>query len=325
MPERIRINSKVLVTILREVSTDLSALEGGPVVFLRPYKLLVHFDNDIRQALAEMEEKRSKDTSKPTTNDSTKESAHLDATETSLQPPGQNVEKGDGSVPGASNPPVVGDNGDDELEVLRTLIEFMDEYITPVFTKYRTEATEATNIHFRDLWHLYRPGDEVVSWQDLDKKDSVGRHAEATAGDSNLLPSLPGKASPVIWKVLQVSRGRPVLGAEHGVDKLRAPKNIANAFQVIGYQIAYDGNTFGPFIHTFEIAHYDGTKKNSIRVWQSSCPGMNPSRTRSSPEVKTFCNTPNRRISFIWAQLCVIIQEETRVPWSRTLCLWKAM
>lgn len=54
MPERISINSDLLINILKEIT---SAELQGPMVFLRPFKLLLHWEEEIRQRLKTLEKR----------------------------------------------------------------------------------------------------------------------------------------------------------------------------------------------------------------------------------------------------------------------------
>ena len=54
MPERISINSDLLIKILKEIT---SAELQGPLIILRPFKLLLHWEPEIRQRLATLEKR----------------------------------------------------------------------------------------------------------------------------------------------------------------------------------------------------------------------------------------------------------------------------
>lgn len=125
LPERIRINSNHVVHLLRRLrGSDTS--EDAPIIMFRPYKTLVFFDQDIRNAATELEKKTR-------------------------------------GTPAASSPVTsVFASGDEfELAHLRFLIQFMD---THLYTRMAfLQNLECHTIFFSDLWLLYKPGDFVLS------------------------------------------------------------------------------------------------------------------------------------------------------------------
>ncbi|KAJ4354145.1 uncharacterized protein N0V89_005878 [Didymosphaeria variabile] len=247
MPERIRINCEELLASLGAITE--SSVGTEPVVMLRPYKLLVHHNSAIKQRLQELAAQHSK------------------STEAALQTEGS-IDNGQ-SIPATVDAGITGDEKssehnaheikNDQLEFsadsarsqiefrsLQCLVQFMDTEIMPVYQRYRFGTPN--KIHFRDLWFLYRPGDLVVSWRDLDAEDSAIKS--------------PGKGPPAIWRVLSVSKGRPVLGFPHGFEergnRLRPPSPRINKFTILCHIIAYDGTSFGPLDHTFEFSSFEG-------------------------------------------------------------------
>ena len=50
-------------------------------------------------------------------------------------------------------------NSPEALRDLHCLIRFMDEELTLVLRKLKDPSN--SRIHFRDLWHLFKPGDDI--------------------------------------------------------------------------------------------------------------------------------------------------------------------
>jgi hypothetical protein len=250
MPERIRINSEPLLMILREVTESVWSIE--PTVFLRPYKLLVRHESAIRGFLHDLEAKwsanpREAGRQQGQTGTATVQNGTIDGSSQKSPP---NIE---------SATAVEVTESYEALQSLRCLVSFMDTDVLPVHRNIRSGASE--RITFRDLWHVYRPGDVVVSWRDLDNKRSATEGIAVAEADSS--DQISGKTAPTIWKVLQVSKGRPVLGAPHSADKderPRPPSQKINKFTILCYMIGYNGTTFGPVDHAFEISSFDGKR-----------------------------------------------------------------
>ncbi|KAL1608510.1 hypothetical protein SLS60_003452 [Paraconiothyrium brasiliense] len=252
MPERIRINCQELLASLGVITE--SSIGTEPVVMLRPYKLLVRHNAAIKQRLHELTAQHSK---------ITEAELQQDGSTDNSRPIPSTIDAGSaGDVEGSEHNANVTKHDQPEVsaerERLRTefrslqcLVQFIDTEVMPVHQRYRSDTPK--KIHFRDLWFLYRPGDLVVSWRDLDAEDSA------------TLVKSPGKGPPAIWRVLSVSKGRPVLGFPHGFEedqgnRLRPPSPKINKFTILCHMIVYDGTSFGPLDHTFEISSFDGQK-----------------------------------------------------------------
>ncbi|KAI9736752.1 MAG: hypothetical protein M1834_000956 [Cirrosporium novae-zelandiae] len=166
IPRRLRIRSPVLIRFLMDITgldmfiTDpdgddetyersLSQFWKHKIVILRPFKLFVIYENEIREHFRELEEKyQFEDTQE--IND---------------------VKNEDGSV--------TSDSGSDDtnfevqpydtdttsfkaFQHLRLLIQFMDEDLKPLFDLRRGLANGTTKkIAFDDLWHLFDYGQDV--------------------------------------------------------------------------------------------------------------------------------------------------------------------
>ncbi|KAH7091245.1 AAA family ATPase [Paraphoma chrysanthemicola] len=256
MPERIRINCERLLTILREISD--ANLHDDSVVLLRPYKLLIHHERAIRQWLQDLEAKWA--------SRGVPENGNLAGNHQQQDTGASFTNAGGDASPGRDDTQVAAGKAATATEVtetyealqsLRCLVQFMDTDVTPVHQRYANSIQG--KIHFRDLWHLYRPGDIVVSYKDLDNSNK-------TVDGNSIQESSSAKRQPDIWRVLQVSKGRPVLGAPYssdridGIDRPQAPAQRINKFSILCYMIAYNGKSFGPIDHTFEIAPFEGQK-----------------------------------------------------------------
>jgi hypothetical protein len=270
VPERIRVNSRHVLSILSDIMSE--DLELKPTVFLRPYKPFVLYEAEIRQWLKDLEAKwGAEDVSthdKHSEDDAASKPAKVE--QGSLDP----KEDGGTSKPGDTSKnvslaakPEEEENLSDSLEALqhlRCLVEFLNEYVTPVVERCRSPTT--TKIHFRDLWYLFHPGNEVVYSQDLDSADQ-GNVKLFSDSETTVYQGNAGKGPQTMWKVLQVNQGRPVLGTpavvrggDRASEKLRPPDQKITPLKVLCYMIGFDGSKFGPIQHIFDIAPFEGEK-----------------------------------------------------------------
>jgi hypothetical protein len=268
MPERIRINSEHLLFILSDIVSEIWRLT--PTVLLRPYKLLVLHDADIRQWLRELESKwavhiEPDPLEEGVVPEPKKASSVQNDAETVMDgeiplPPSREILTGEDK---AEDPPERLSDSPKALLDLRCLVGFMDTYISPVVERYRSST--AQKIFFRDLWYLFKPGDEVVCSQDLDsviQKKSVSFSADTFEVTTQRISK---RGAQTMWKVLQVLGGRPILGPPQlertsSSDRGRPPAQPITPFRLLCYMIGYDGVKFGPIKRVFDISSYEGEK-----------------------------------------------------------------
>lgn len=128
VPERIRINSESILSIMNEISIE-SVPTDRPQVFLQPYKLIVALDAKIRQRLQDLE-------SKWANYPETSSKAALHTSNNGSTAPGTSREAFvDGKREHSPKDPT---NSLDALQDLRCLVEFMDNDIMPVWRMYRS-------------------------------------------------------------------------------------------------------------------------------------------------------------------------------------------
>lgn len=163
MPERIRINSQPLLAILSEIADEKWGTE--PKVMLRPYKLLVTHEQELRTRLKVLEDIWKR---RPKPDDVTKPAGEIGITfqpETLEDGPvspndDDSLYRGPYSISSSalSHERQVRRKQDltttyDALNDLKILIEFLDIDVMPVVEQYSQNSTYP-KIHFRDLWYL---------------------------------------------------------------------------------------------------------------------------------------------------------------------------
>ena len=222
IPERIRINSPWILNVLAEIEGSLDP--SGPVVMLRPFKFLVHYENRIKDIVQRLEHD-----SKQEANDFKANAMEDDPRDAALA--AQDLE-----------------NRRSTLQHLRCVVEFFDRYVKP--TVARLENSSECKISFNDLWHLFKPGDDVFMPVRLAQGPSSFDAAETTA-------EMFQDRYHMIWRVISVGGGRPNLS---GAEDRKANLNKPNPFKVRCYYIDFDGKYFLPTFHTFSVMPYKGEK-----------------------------------------------------------------
>jgi hypothetical protein len=182
LPERIKIHSGPLYHILRAIVEARKlwpvSSEDGSIVFLRPFREFVYYEKELRSYLAQIEKQSEEwkrtDNSLTTSTDTVVEASEVQKTEADMKSDadsGQpsttprreeesathhdNVESGHPKKDEQISPNPVTD-----LMHTRCLVRFMDDEITPKLTYVNGEKCD--KILFHDLWHLFKPGKEVI-------------------------------------------------------------------------------------------------------------------------------------------------------------------
>ncbi|KAK2040620.1 hypothetical protein LZ31DRAFT_603828 [Colletotrichum somersetense] len=181
LPERIKIKSEALVAVLSKVTeftTDKWIVaRDGSLVILRPYQALIYIQSQLRDLLSELErkfenydgkepEQASKGDDVPLVENLSPKGAEEEAGENDHDQTITHDEDKDGDASESEKRP-------DDSETmalatsitallhLRCLVQFMDAEFEPK-RKY-INSMQCSRIHFHDLWHLFKPGDEVIS------------------------------------------------------------------------------------------------------------------------------------------------------------------
>ena len=266
-PERIRINSTLLLQTLEKITGTafgLAQFDDGhelqDQVILRPFKLFVTFEQEIRDEIDRLEKIHMRDGSKndPEAPEITKDEAQsLPAppiTDTSIVPNsagesdreylnGRNDQNFSNAMVDASG------NGEDEevsplesrrcFEELLVLRDLLDKDLKPTFDlRKQIRDGSARSIAFQDLWHLFPLGSEIVS--------------NGVSGQSQTC------------RVLNVSGGRPFLCSRFEADMdLPDPMSTGREvpkFDILTYSYEFDGKELGACQQLHTIKSYDGLK-----------------------------------------------------------------
>lgn len=263
-PERIRINSSLLLDALGKI-TGLAFTRSlddkrqcDSQVILRPFKLLVTYEQEIRNEVARLEKIHMPDDNgnkakSPETSKSEGQSPPLQPLTDTLHPTAESSSQNhpgdlkDNKNPNTTTDASIGGKNEDVtllgskrcLEELRVLIELLDKDLKPTFDlRKQIKDGVARSIAFQDLWHLFPLGGEIVfnhphgHWQ--------------------------------ILRILDVYGGKPFLCSKREAN-METPESTSNGrdlpkFEILSYFYDSDGNFIGACEQLFKIKWYDGNK-----------------------------------------------------------------
>lgn len=257
---RLAINSRILLKLLGDcVGTDFPEDRN---VWLRPFKYLVAYETEIRQALKDAEVNCDQIDAGSWPSDQ----ADTNQNHNGVSIPGMKPmqDRGEGSTDVAKHVPHVGamdgSRAKAERDQLRCLVNFMDTDMQDIFDVKRQISNQTLKeIAFEHLWLLYRPGDLVYSMKSPEDSSTY-------------------KA----YRVLHVTGGRPVLDTSNAVrfnpiddrnwdeeseseerarDTIRGSSANVTPFIVDCFSIDYDGNRLGPKSIRFAIPTYNDKRK----------------------------------------------------------------
>lgn len=267
---RLAINSRILLNILG----DCTGMEfpEDQIVWLRPFKYLVAYETEIKQALQDAE---------VTFNQVEARVGPSNQTEI-IQPcngvtsPGTKPVQGEEAiVDDAETAPHISATDESrakaERDQLRCLVDFMDTDMQDIFdVKDKVAKRTLKEVAFEHLWLLYRPGDVVYTRKSPEEIGTYQAH-----------------------RVLHVTGGRTILdivnasgfneiddrsweeesdGEEKARDAIRASPSNVTPFIIDCFSVDFDGNHLGPKSRRFVIPTYTGKREvDTLEVFPSFC------------------------------------------------------
>ena len=234
-PERVRICSKPLLAILSAIVDP-----AGPplwdniphVVILRPFKLFVIYETEIRDALKDLEKKwQSNNQISPTEKASERKPKEQHGEANSSND--EEDKKYETTVPNPTVDTVVKTDTFEALAHLRLLVEFFENDMKSTFAlRKQIQAKKNYPIAFADLWHLFEHGQEVRT---PDENVQVFKVARFTGGRDRLSNNLPPG-----W--------------------VNVPTETDGGFLIECYHYDFNGTKYGPVSKMFEICRYEGVR-----------------------------------------------------------------
>lgn len=136
---------------------------------------------------------------------------------------------------------------EETLQHMHCLVGFMDRYIKPILS--RLENISNRKISFRELWYLFKPGDDIY----------IPLHVQGGSITTDAISNTPEifqNRYERSWKVTGTSGGRPNIS----VAQNRNANLKSNSFKVDCYYIDFYGKYYRPLVHTFEIMPFKGER-----------------------------------------------------------------
>lgn len=228
VPDRIRINSPFILNILSGV--DKSIDKTGSMLMLRPFKLLIRYEEQIRDSIRVL-------------------AAHLQTPEATSSHHNNHLESLS-SLLYCQTPELRMVAQDLEscqstFNHLKCLMDFFDRYINPTVSKLKN-STEC-KIQFRDLWYIFRTGEDIFMPIKVQRR-LISADAMLTT------PEIFQNRYNMLWRVTGTAGGRPNLSTAQA----RKANLEPSPFKVNCYYIDYDGKYFCPTTHTFSITPFKG-------------------------------------------------------------------
>ena len=250
LPERIHLRSFALEYVLAKVGADRDFIPGFSTVLLRPYRILVYYEKQFKDLLASLEQnmqhprdadqidasETSPTETAQTKNPEEKASAQESTEHRSPETTAIVEEHNDGS----DNESEASERQPSELEKrpctatfhLRCLMRFVDSYVKPTIEYLESDRCE--DVFFHDLWHLFRPGTEVI--------DQMGKQA---------------------YRVFRVQTARHKVEEQPWLRWSKAAESDdevedQSPFKLHCAYIDFDGKSFGPVTKIFIIAPFSG-------------------------------------------------------------------
>lgn len=216
LPERIRIRSSVLGRDFDKVEESNIPPPSTPIVMIRPFKFLSFYQNQLHELYKKLDamaqEEMLSGASTPKTSDKGETA-------------GEAARKWHPFVVEERIPPSLS-----RLTHLRCLLEFMD---TTIIQKQNNLRKYCKKVSFVDLWHLFKPGDEVLE-----------------LGDEYMQ----------CYKIVKVTSPRHKVIPQYFYPYLRSNERGATTVSIYCVYVDFDGSVLGPVSKRFDIARYNGLK-----------------------------------------------------------------
>lgn len=233
---RIRLQAPALLNILAKVQGE--SWSNRPRTYDRPFCTLIQFQPQVKQALAELEEKWTTQS----------EGNHTGTPASSMTP--REIEHEDTA-------PQLLDDSESTLRILRAYVEFMDEEVIPASHRFdHLDYTSDEKVIFSDLCYLFRPGEYL--YMPL-QGEQAGEARDPRMGQR-------------VWRVFFVNdaiRNYNLQPPDHRKYSNHEPsEDDCIYFTIHAYHIDFTGDEFCVVTHTLRISPYEGLKPiNTLPVY----------------------------------------------------------
>lgn len=257
--QRIRIQSQAVLGHLTSLMGETER-RSTPRTFVRPFKPIIYYQPRMKAILAELEEKwadvegfedaQSEVSTTPEEIEIVKEVSVK--SEAEGEESGEDGEKDEDaesmrSVDSNAEDQELLMDGVEALRDMRCYVEFVDREVMPVYTQF--DGTTAQNVHFEDLWCLFRTGDLIYM------------PSENGNGNAN------AQRYHEMWRIHSVQVPEPdVSYPKQGLAWLDGfgfeddNNSDDHKFLIRAYYIDHDGVEFGAVRHIFKIDAFPGER-----------------------------------------------------------------
>lgn len=303
VPNQIRINSKILLQMLSDVSAGDWELE--PTLMSRPYGFLAYYEPGFQKVLDRLEAKWADTERDPRVQISPSHNSSLVAAEKEqpIAPVGAGhsekhakvygisekneiiLESLENAIPikqvesekvphgeklkqrtGAQTSSTEIMDSVEALREVRCLMQFIKIYLKPHWNLL--DSARHHKIRFVDLWHIFKPGDQVFA------PLRAGNDAEALSPQENQ-QNTDSKSSLLskeryqkVWRVYYTHSGAPYHSPEELESRKGHSKPKPGPFWLRCYYLDFDGERVGPVMHNFKINAFQGEKDiNSLPIY----------------------------------------------------------
>ncbi|KAJ0414355.1 hypothetical protein BJY00DRAFT_318918 [Aspergillus carlsbadensis] len=231
LPERVRIRSLILTKILAKIvgseGNSLSELRGSPIIFIRPFKILTYCERALRDWSTALRKKYSSPPAQEEETSAEEDAAIVPEDGATAAPVSEAV---DDKEQGEKKDEDEDIKSPEALRHLECLLKFVDTDITP--KRSHLGDSQCRKVFFSDLWHLFRPGMEVIS--------NNGKQ---------------------VYRVVHVrsARHRVVPAWQRYHDSANS-KSAKASFGFTCVYIDFDGQSLGPVSTSFEFKRFDGQR-----------------------------------------------------------------
>ncbi|KAI8718086.1 Protein MSP1 [Fusarium sp. LHS14.1] len=229
-PERIRIHSRHIIKTLSVIhGSELVSSDDfgtGSVVMLRPFRMLTYYEREIREWYSKLEEELHP------TNTELDRAAEAEEPANTKDVDGTSEASSENEETSKVEDPQGYSKSETTLQQLPCLFDFMDRYISERVA-YLNSA-RCNKIYFSDIWHVFKPGDIVIS--------ADGKQA---------------------YQVIKLTSPRHAVTQKFSAffEKEREESNVSKQDITIHcVYIHFDGSQLGPVSHAFPIKKYDGER-----------------------------------------------------------------
>lgn len=244
--DRVRINSIIVLAFLAKVTgeADWSSKPYKPHTFLRPFKIFLHFRQEMEEQFLQLKAKFDQGTPSEDSDESSPRLPQTDVTEDSITKD-LLLHTETGTLKA--------------YEEMKCYVEFVETRLIPKYRMFETiDANKPVKVHHDDLWYLFKPGEIVyepcdtkANTKDLGIPENLNPHSESSV--------------PSLWRVCYMLTDYVLwelddLEVDPDGDLLRDLDDNYKGTQIIVYYVDFDGKSYSGVSHRFTIEHYSGEK-----------------------------------------------------------------